>query len=57
MSNLSKPGVNATAEACGAAEVLRKAVAPGCYPTVSLGEETSPETPLWPLIMLALPCE
>lgn len=45
MSNLSKPGVNAAAEACGAAEALRKAGAPGCYPTASLGEETSPEPP------------
>lgn len=42
MSNLSKPGVNATAETFGAAEMLRKAVAPGCYPTASLGEERSP---------------
>lgn len=45
MSNLSKPGVNAAAEACGAAEALRKAGAPGCYPTASLGEETSPDPP------------
>lgn len=42
MSNLSKPGVNATAETFGAAETLKKAVAPGCYPTALLGEERSP---------------
>lgn len=42
MSNLSKPGVNATSETFGAAEMLRKAVAPGCYPTASMGEEVSP---------------
>lgn len=48
MSNLSKPGVNAAAEACGAAEALRKVRAPGCHPTASLGEETSPEPPCSP---------
>lgn len=42
MNNLSKPGVNATTETFGTAETVRKAVAPDCYPTASLGKEMSP---------------
>lgn len=42
MSNLSKPGMNATAEMFGTAEALQKAVAPDCYPSGSLGVDMSP---------------
>lgn len=33
MSNLSKSGINATAEMFGTAETLKKAVAPDCNPS------------------------
>lgn len=42
MINLSKPGINATTEVFGTAEALKKAVAPDCYPSGSLGVDMSP---------------
>lgn len=42
MSNLSKPGINAAAKTFGTAGALKKAVAPGCYPSGSLGVDMSP---------------
>lgn len=42
MSHLSKPGINATAEMFGSAETLKKAVAPDCYLSGSLGVDMSP---------------
>lgn len=43
MSHLSKPGIKyATAEMFGTAETLKKAVAPDCDPSGSLGVDMSP---------------
>lgn len=58
MSNLSKPGINATAETFGTAETLEKAVARDCYPFASPGVDMSPgNSSEVSLIMSALPCK
>lgn len=58
MSNLSKPGINATTETFGTAETPKKAVARDCYPFASPGVDMSPgNSSEVSLIMSALPCK
>lgn len=57
MSNLSKPGVNATGETFSAAATLRKAVAPVVTPLHPWERKHLLEALLWSLVTPALPCK